>query len=266
MPEVAARAHLRWMMPVLERGRARRAGWTTGTSVEAIAVTDGPGLAGSLLVGLTMAKTLAWLHDRPLVPVNHLEGHIYAAWLLDPRQDEPAAPVFPLVALVVSGGHTFLVEMADHLTLPPPRPDRRRRGGRGVRQGRPSARPARTPAARPSSAPRPGPCATTATSRAPGSARATTSASAASRRPCGGPSRRPLGRHRPTTASRSRRTSWRSWPGPSRSRSWTSWRPRPRGRPARPARPPSSWAAASPPTRCCATACATRRPTWASPW
>ncbi len=62
-----------------------------------------------------MAKTLAWLHDLPLVPVNHLEGHIYAAWLLDPDEPERPAPEFPLVALVVSGGHTFLVEMADHL-------------------------------------------------------------------------------------------------------------------------------------------------------
>ena len=62
-----------------------------------------------------MAKTLAWSLDLPLVPVNHLEGHIYAAWLLDPDEPERPAPEFPLVALVVSGGHTFLVEMRDHL-------------------------------------------------------------------------------------------------------------------------------------------------------
>ena len=62
-----------------------------------------------------MAKTLAWLHGLPLVPVNHLEGHIYAAWLLDPDEPERPEPEFPLVALVVSGGHTFLVEMRDHL-------------------------------------------------------------------------------------------------------------------------------------------------------
>jgi N6-L-threonylcarbamoyladenine synthase len=115
VPEVAARAHLRWMVPVLEevRSRAGIADWST---LDAIAVTEGPGLAGSLLVGITMAKTLAWLHDLPLVPVNHLEGHIYAAWLLDPDEPEKPAPEFPLVALVVSGGHTFLVEMTDHLT------------------------------------------------------------------------------------------------------------------------------------------------------
>ncbi len=115
VPEVAARAHLRWMLPVLERA-VEAGGVDDWDQVEAVAVTHGPGLAGSLLVGLTMAKTLAWLHDRPLVPVNHHEGHIYASWLLDPGQEEQAAPAFPLVALVVSGGHTFLVEMADHLT------------------------------------------------------------------------------------------------------------------------------------------------------
>jgi N6-L-threonylcarbamoyladenine synthase len=115
VPEVAARAHLRWMVPVLDEALTR-AGVRDAGVVEAIAVTEGPGLAGSLLVGITMAKTLAWLHDRPLVPVNHLEGHIYAAWLLDPDEPDKPAPEFPLVALVVSGGHTFLVEMTDHLT------------------------------------------------------------------------------------------------------------------------------------------------------
>jgi N6-L-threonylcarbamoyladenine synthase len=84
--------------------------------LDAIAVTEGPGLAGSLLVGIQMAKTLAWLHGLPLVPVNHLEGHIYAAWLLDPGEPDKPVPEFPLVAMVVSGGHTFLVEMTDGLT------------------------------------------------------------------------------------------------------------------------------------------------------
>jgi N6-L-threonylcarbamoyladenine synthase len=68
-----------------------------------------------LLVGINTAKTLAWVHGKPLVGVNHLEGHVYAAWLQDPGQDEVPEPAFPLVALVVSGGHTFLVEMRDHL-------------------------------------------------------------------------------------------------------------------------------------------------------
>ena len=114
VPEVAARAHLRWMIPVLEQARLE-SGIAEWSDLEAVAVTEGPGLAGSLLVGITMAKTLAWLYDLPLVPVNHLEGHIYAAWLLDPIDEEKPEPDFPLVALVVSGGHTFLVEMADHL-------------------------------------------------------------------------------------------------------------------------------------------------------
>jgi N6-L-threonylcarbamoyladenine synthase len=113
VPEVAARAHLRWILPVLDEALA--AAGVTVTDVDAVAVTHGPGLAGSLLVGINVAKTLAWVHDRPLVGVNHLEGHVYAAWLLDPGQVEGPAPTFPLVALVVSGGHTFIVEMRDHL-------------------------------------------------------------------------------------------------------------------------------------------------------
>ena len=114
VPEVAARAHLRWIVPVLDEAwSAARIGWD---DVSAVAVTYGPGLAGSLLVGINFAKTLAWVHDKPLVGVNHLEGHVYAGWLLDPGEAERGAPEFPLVALVVSGGHTFLVEMRDHLT------------------------------------------------------------------------------------------------------------------------------------------------------
>jgi N6-L-threonylcarbamoyladenine synthase len=114
VPEVAARAHLRWIVPVLEA--AWRDAGVEWDDIDAVAVTHGPGLAGSLLVGINFAKTLAWVHDKPLVGVNHLEGHVYAAWLLDPGQTEIEEPVFPLVALVVSGGHTFLVEMRDHLT------------------------------------------------------------------------------------------------------------------------------------------------------
>jgi len=113
VPEVAARAHLRWVVPVLDEALA-----TAGVSVrdvDAVAVTYGPGLAGSLLVGINFAKALAWAHGKPLVPVNHLEGHAYAGWLLDPGEPERELPPFPLVALVVSGGHTFLVEMRDHL-------------------------------------------------------------------------------------------------------------------------------------------------------
>jgi len=113
VPEVAARAHLRWILPVLDAALADAG--ATVADVDAVAVTHGPGLAGSLLVGINTAKTLAWVHAKPLVGVNHLEGHVYAAWLLDPGQDDSPGPIFPLVALVVSGGHTFIVEMRDHL-------------------------------------------------------------------------------------------------------------------------------------------------------
>ncbi len=112
VPEVAARAHLRWIVPVLE------AAWEDAgvawSEVDAVAVTHGPGLAGSLLVGLNFAKAVAYVRGKPLVPVNHLDGHVEAAWLLDPGEDDHPEPVFPLVALVVSGGHTFLAEMRDH--------------------------------------------------------------------------------------------------------------------------------------------------------
>jgi N6-L-threonylcarbamoyladenine synthase len=112
VPEIAARAHLRWIVPTLDEAWAA-AGVTWG-DIEAVAVTEGPGLAGSLLVGINFAKTLAYVHGKPLVPVNHLEGHLYAAWLADATREVPE-PLFPLVALIVSGGHTFLVEMPDHL-------------------------------------------------------------------------------------------------------------------------------------------------------
>jgi N6-L-threonylcarbamoyladenine synthase len=112
VPEVAARAHLRWIVPTLDEAWA--AAGIAWDDIEAVAVTEGPGLAGSLIVGINFAKTLAYVHGKPLVPVNHLEGHLYAAWLADETR-EVAEPIFPLVALIVSGGHTFLVEMRDHL-------------------------------------------------------------------------------------------------------------------------------------------------------
>ncbi|MEO8228499.1 MAG: tRNA (adenosine(37)-N6)-threonylcarbamoyltransferase complex transferase subunit TsaD [Chloroflexota bacterium] len=114
VPEVAARAHLRWIVPVLDAALADAgADWSV---IDGVAVTYGPGLAGSLLVGVNFAKALAHVHGKPLVGVNHLEGHVEAGWLLDPGEvemDRPE-PRFPLVALVVSGGHTLLVEMRDH--------------------------------------------------------------------------------------------------------------------------------------------------------
>ncbi|MDQ5840583.1 MAG: tRNA (adenosine(37)-N6)-threonylcarbamoyltransferase complex transferase subunit TsaD, partial [Chloroflexota bacterium] len=115
VPEVAARQQLRWIVPTLEAAlKAADAGWA---DLDAVAVTYGPGLIGSLLVGVNLAKGLAASHDLPLVPVNHIEGHIYANWLTDaPEADAvlPREPPFPLLCLVVSGGHTQLVLMADH--------------------------------------------------------------------------------------------------------------------------------------------------------
>ncbi len=114
VPELAARAHLRWILPVLDAALTEAG--TRLDAVDGIAVTAGPGLAGSLLVGINVAKALAWALDRPLVGVNHLEGHIYAAWLDDPAGPDRLPPAFPVLALVASGGHTFLAAMPDHLT------------------------------------------------------------------------------------------------------------------------------------------------------
>lgn len=120
VPEVAARQQLRWIVPTLEAAlQAADARWA---DLDAVAVTYGPGLIGSLLVGVNLAKGLAASHDLPLVPVNHIEGHIYANWLTDvPETDVsetdavlPLEPPFPLLCLVVSGGHTQLVLMSDH--------------------------------------------------------------------------------------------------------------------------------------------------------
>lgn len=100
VPELASRRHLEIVLPVIERALADAA--VRVEDLDGIAVTQGPGLVGSLLVGCTVAKALAYVHGLPLVPVNHLEGHIYAAFLTD----DP--PEHPFLALVVSGGHTAL--------------------------------------------------------------------------------------------------------------------------------------------------------------
>src|SRR5205807_1220189 len=86
---------------------------------DALAVTEGPGLAGSLLVGVNWAKAVAYARGLPLVAVNHLESHLYSNWLLQPGEDgETPPPSFPLVCLIVSGGHTELVLMTGHGPLP----------------------------------------------------------------------------------------------------------------------------------------------------
>ena len=106
VPEVASRQHILAIIPVLDQAMAEaRATWS---DLDGIAVTIGPGLAGSLLVGANMAKAIALAHCLPITGVNHLEGHIYANWLIDPIPD------FPVVCLIVSGGHTDLVLMRGH--------------------------------------------------------------------------------------------------------------------------------------------------------
>jgi len=105
VPELASREHLRAIVPVVRR--ALEEAGQTYESVDAIAVTQGPGLAGALLVGVSYAKALAFALDKPLLAVNHLEGHIHAV-LLEEKQKGNREIGFPALALVVSGGHTHL--------------------------------------------------------------------------------------------------------------------------------------------------------------
>jgi N6-L-threonylcarbamoyladenine synthase len=106
VPEIASRKHLEAVLPVIKE--ALTAANVTLAEIDAIAVTHGPGLVGTLLVGLSAAKALAYATDKPLIGVNHLHGHIAANFLVE----EP--PEFPLVCLVVSGGHTDLIYMEGH--------------------------------------------------------------------------------------------------------------------------------------------------------
>ena len=104
VPELASREHLRAIVPVVRQALVEAN--QTYESVDAIAVTQGPGLAGSLLVGISFAKALAFALEKPLIAVNHLEGHIHAVLL--ERQSGNGELEFPVLALVVSGGHTHL--------------------------------------------------------------------------------------------------------------------------------------------------------------
>jgi len=110
-PEMASRQHVLAIVPVIQEA-LEKAG-VKGEELDAIAVTHGPGLAGSLLVGVNAAKALAWAWKLPLLGINHLEGHIYANWLLV-GEDSAPPEVFPLLCLVVSGGHTSLFLMNGH--------------------------------------------------------------------------------------------------------------------------------------------------------
>ncbi len=139
VPEIASRAHVDLIVPVVaqafvEAGLSDRPVSTAPCEVDAVAATVGPGLVGSLLVGVSAAKALALVWDVPFVAVNHLEAHLYAALLEDPDLE------LPLVVLLVSGGHTLLVHMEDHGRYRA-RVDHRRRRRRGLRQGGPLPRP-----------------------------------------------------------------------------------------------------------------------------
>lgn len=106
VPEVASRQHLIWIIPVISRAMAEaRVGWE---DIHAVAVTKGPGLAGSLLVGVNAAKAIVLTRQIPLIGVNHLEGHLYANWLYGRE------PSFPLLCLIVSGGHSDLILVRGH--------------------------------------------------------------------------------------------------------------------------------------------------------
>ncbi|MDO4684822.1 MAG: tRNA (adenosine(37)-N6)-threonylcarbamoyltransferase complex transferase subunit TsaD [Candidatus Saccharibacteria bacterium] len=117
VPEVAARSHLEVINPVVTQ--ALHDGNLTWEDIDAIAVTYAPGLSGSLLIGTLTAKTLAYLHRKPLYPIHHVEAHVYANFLTSGTgllgdNLPPEQPRFPLLALIVSGGHTQLVFFRDH--------------------------------------------------------------------------------------------------------------------------------------------------------
>lgn len=112
-PEVASRQHVITIYPIIEQ--ALQLAHITLDDVDGIAVTRGPGLAGSLVVGLNTAKGIALANQLPIIGINHLEAHIYSAWLDTPGGTVERDPKFPLIALIVSGGHTELILVTDHL-------------------------------------------------------------------------------------------------------------------------------------------------------
>ncbi|MBU1292288.1 tRNA (adenosine(37)-N6)-threonylcarbamoyltransferase complex transferase subunit TsaD [Patescibacteria group bacterium] len=104
VPNLAARAHLKNIEPCLKQALKQ----AEKVKIDLIAVTKGPGLAPSLLIGVNFAKALAYQWQKPIIDINHIEGHIYANWLNNPKIE------FPVLCLVVSGGHTQLILMKDH--------------------------------------------------------------------------------------------------------------------------------------------------------
>src|SRR5215813_14982696 len=110
VPELASREHLRQIVPVVREALAQAN--MTLPDIDAVGVTYGPGLVGALLVGITYGKTLAQALNKPLVPVNHLEGHVQAVFLEAYKTNQ--TPKLPAVCLIVSGGHTVLYEVTPH--------------------------------------------------------------------------------------------------------------------------------------------------------
>ncbi len=111
VPELASRRHIEAIIPVVEEA-LKRAGADIDKDVDAIAVTRGPGLVGSILIGLNFAKSVSYAKKKPLVSVNHLEAHPLAVFLKDADNKGQGQPEFPFVALVVSGGHTALLKVS----------------------------------------------------------------------------------------------------------------------------------------------------------
>ena len=110
VPEVASRQHMLAMTPVIRQALADAG--ITARDLDGVAVTHGPGLAGSLLIGVNAAKGFAYANELPFIGLNHLEGHIYSAWLEGANPE--ASPGFPLMCLIASGGHTDLILMQGH--------------------------------------------------------------------------------------------------------------------------------------------------------
>lgn len=117
-PELASRAHLEAIIPTLEEALTPIGGRQNLDKIDKIAVTEKPGLIGSLLMGIETAQILGSLFSKDIVRVNHLEGHIYSAFCSENKKnlEIPKKDIFPILALVVSGGHTSLLLMKDHLT------------------------------------------------------------------------------------------------------------------------------------------------------
>ena len=117
VPEIASRNHLLEVIPVIDQALTEaQVSWV---DIDAIAVTQGPGLVGALLVGLQVAKSLAMVHQKPLIPVHHLSGHLSAIALHGPDEEPPRLPQYPHLALVVSGGHTaiYRVDAYDRVSV-----------------------------------------------------------------------------------------------------------------------------------------------------